>query len=80
MEDITVFFSQLIEQSKSLDIAEAEFKRLLAEDADLQREYSEWCNAVGSSERHGFRDFCEEYMDSQDNIWDHLRDYDEQDS
>lgn len=80
MEDITVFFTQLIEQSKSLDIAEAEFKRLLAEDADLQREYSEWCHATGCSERHGFHDFCEEYMESQDNIWDHLRDYDEQDS
>ena len=80
MEDITVFFTQLIEQSKSLDIAEAEFKRLLAGDADLQHEYSEWCQAVGSSERRGFRDLGEEYMESQDNIWNHLTDYDEQDS
>ena len=79
MEDITQFFAQLIEQSKSIDIAEAEFKRLLAEDQDLQNEYSEWCQSMDYSERHGFREYCEEYMESQDNIWDHLRDYDEQD-
>lgn len=77
MDDITRFFRQLIEQSKSFDIAEAEFKRLIAEDDELKAEYSEWCNAVGSSERNGFRDFCDEYMASQDNIWDALTDYDE---
>ncbi len=79
MEDITQFFAQLIEQSKSIDIAEAEFKRLLAEDSELRDEYSEWCQSRGTSERHGFREYCEEFMESQDNIWDHLRDYDEQD-
>lgn len=79
MEDITQFFNQLIEQSKSIDIAEAEFKRLLGEDAELKAEYVEWCQAVGTTERYGFREYCEEYMESQDNIWDHLRDYDEQD-
>lgn len=80
MEDITQYFTQLIEQCKSIDIAESEFKRLIAEDADLKNEYSEWCISVGTTERRGFRDFCEEYMESQDNIWDQLRDYDEQDS
>ena len=80
MDDITIFFTQLIEQSKSIDIADAEFNRLIAEDADLKKSYSEWCQSVGSSERYGFRDFCEEYMESQDDIWDQLRDYDEQDS
>lgn len=77
MDDITQFFKQLIEQSKSFDIAEAEFKRMIAEDEELRNEYSEWCHAVGSSERSGFRDFCDDYMQSQDNIWDSLTDYDE---
>ncbi len=77
MDDITHFFTQLIEQSLSIDIAEAEFKRLLAEDADLQNSYSEWCASVGVSERHGFREFCEDYIDSQNDVWDQLRDYDE---
>lgn len=77
MNDITEFFTQLIEQSKSIDIAEAEFKRLLSEDTELKDAYSEWCQSVGTSEKHGFREFCEDYKASQDNIWDHLRDYDE---
>lgn len=80
MEDITSFFNNLIEQSKSLDIAEAEFKRLICEDSILHDAYSEWCLSVGTTERYGFREYCEEYMESQDNIWDQLRDYDEQDS
>lgn len=79
MEDITSFFSKLIEQSKSFDIAEAEFKRLLCEDDELRQAYSEWCFSMGTSERYGFREYCEEYLESQDNIWDQLRDYDEQD-
>lgn len=77
MDDITRFFQQLIEQSKSIDIAESEFKRIVAEDEELKMEYTEWCHAVGSSERNGFRDYCDEYMQSQDNIWDALTDYDE---
>lgn len=77
MEDITNFFTQLIEQSKSLDIAEAEFKRLLAEDECLHQEYVEWCQSIGISEKHGFHDFCEEYMENQDDVWNQLRDYDE---
>lgn len=79
MTDITNFFSQLIEQSKSIDIAEAEFKRLLIEDSELKTEYIDWCQSVGTSERHGFREFCEEYMASQNDIWEQLRDYDDQD-
>lgn len=77
MDDITRFFQQLIEQSKSIDIAESEFKRIIAEDEGLKMEYTEWCHAVGSSERNGFRDYCDEYMQSQDNIWNALTDYDE---
>lgn len=80
MEQLTQYFTQLIVQSKSLDIAEAEFKRMLADDPELRAEYSEWCASMGTTERHGFREFCEEYMESEDNIWDSLRDYDDQDS
>lgn len=77
MEDITQFFTQLIEQSMSIDIAEAEFKRLLSEDEELQASYSEWCAAAGVAERYGFREFCEQYIDNQNDVWDQLRDYDE---
>lgn len=77
MDDITHFFTRLIQQSLSIDIAEAEFKRLLADDEELRNEYSEWCASTGVSERHGFRNFCEDYMDSQNDVWNQLKDYDE---
>ncbi len=78
MKDIVDFFTELIEQSKSLDIAEAEFKRMLHDDCQLKEAYSEWCQQEGTTERRGFREFCEQYMESQDDIWNQLRDYDEQ--
>lgn len=78
MEDITEFFTQLIEQNKSLDIAQAEFKRILNDDQELKIAYADWCQAEGYSERDGFKEFCEQYIESQNDIWDQLRDYDDQ--
>ena len=50
---------------------------MIGEDESLRNEYREWCHMVGSSERKGFTDFCEEYLDSQDSIWNALNDFDE---
>lgn len=77
MDDITDFFKSLIQQHRSIDIAEAEFKRMIADDDELHEEYRQWCTENGSSEKQGFFDFCEEYMESQDSIWESLNDYDE---
>lgn len=77
MKDITELFQELIQQNGSVDIAEAEFKKLIHEDTELRDEYREWCDAVGSSEKMGFLDYCEEYMESQHSIYDTLNDYDE---
>ncbi len=77
MDDITQLFDSLLQQYGSIDIAEAEFKRLMLEDAALHQQYSEWCLAVGSSEKRGFFDYCEEYKRSQDSVWDSLNDFDE---
>ena len=77
MNDITQIFHDMLTQNHSVDIAEAEFKKLINEDSDLRDQYREWCDAVGSSEKNGFRDYCDEYMESQDSIWDSLNDFDE---
>ncbi len=77
MKDITELFQDIIRQNRSLDIAEAEFKKLIHEDAELHEQYREWCDAVGSSEKMGFLDYCDEYIESQDSIYDALNDYDE---
>lgn len=78
MIDITAIFTQYLEQYDSVDIAESEFKRDMHEDAELKNAYREWCHEVGSSEKKGFLDFCEEYLDNKNDIWDSLSsDYDE---
>ncbi len=77
MTDITHLFNSLLEQYRSIDIAEAEFKKLLLDDDVLFEEYREWCHAVGSSEKSGFLDYCDEYKMSQDSVWDSLKDFDE---
>lgn len=76
--DITQYFDRLLEQTGSVDIAEAEFKRAIADDAELHRQYREWCHENGSTERNGFMDYCEEFMESQDSKWDTLSDYDDE--
>ena len=53
-------------------------RRMLVDDAELRKSYREYCRETGSSEKHGFLDFCEEYMQEQDNVWNSLNDYDNQ--
>ena len=72
--DITEYFDMLLNEYKSVDIAEAEFKKRIHEEPELKAKYREWCHDVGSSERNGFMDYCEEFIESQDNIYDNLRD------
>lgn len=78
MTDITDFFAELLQQQRSIDIANDVFKKRLAEDPELKAQYSEWCSEVGSSEKDGFIDFCEEYLDNQDSIYDSLSDYNDE--
>ena len=76
MEDITLIFNDIIRQYGSVDNADSEFKKRIPEDADLRALYRQWCNEVGSSEKDGFLDFCEEYMETQNDVWNTLNDYD----
>ena len=77
-QDITQLFREVIRQAGSIDVAEAEFKKMIGEDSDLRATYRQWCAEVGSSERRGFLDFCDEYLADQDSVWDTLdNDYDQ---
>lgn len=78
MEEMTDLFVHIINQTDSLDMAESEFRRMLVDEPELRRQYREYCREVGSSERNGFKDFCEEYMQEQDNVWNSLSDFDNQ--
>lgn len=75
--EIVSYFVQIIRQSGTIDIAKAEFRRLLSEDAVLQERYRLWCEETGHSPRSGFEEFCEEFIDSQQSIWDSFDDFDE---
>lgn len=77
MDEITDIFNQMLTQYGSIDIANSEFKKLIAEDSEIHDLYSEWCASVGSSEKMGFLDYCEEYLDNQQSIYDSLNDFDE---
>jgi len=78
MTDLTEFFADLLRQHRSVDIANDAFKKLLNDDSDLKAAYSEWCHEVGSSEKDGFIDFCEEYLENQDSIYDSLSEYNDE--
>ncbi len=73
MDDITDLFNDMLRQYGSIDIAEAEFKKMIHEDPDIRARYRDWCDEVGSSEKRGFMDYCEEYMESQESILDNLK-------
>ena len=77
MKDITDLFVDVLTQAGSVDMAEAEFKKMIGADDELRKEYREWCHENGSSERMGFLDFCEDYLRDREEAWDSLNDYDE---
>lgn len=77
-DNLTDLFISIIKQTPSIDMAEAEFKRSLADDEDLRRRYRNWCREEGTTEKHGFIDFCEEYVDGLNEVWDNLTDYNDE--
>lgn len=82
MEDddqLTAYIIQLIEEHHGTDLAEAEFKRFLADDQEMRNDYRDWCDEHGYTMRNGFRDFADEYTSSRDAIWESLEDYDNSD-
>lgn len=76
--DINEYFINLIKESPSLDIAQTEFKRSLADDEELKVAYRQWCEAEGYAEKSGFADFCQEYIDGRDELWNSLREFDDE--
>lgn len=74
MENITDLFVQILQNNRAVDLAEAEFKRMIADDDELHDLYREWCDETGHTERRGFLDFAEEFIANQNAVWDTLND------
>ncbi len=77
MDNLSQFFRDLLMQHRSIEIAQSEFRRMMEDDEELRNDYKEWCEERGYKEKHGFADFCEEYLESEGSIWESLNDYDE---
>lgn len=77
MEDLTEYFLNILRQTGSVDMAEADFKQSLIDDPELRQQYKEYCHENGTSEKSGFREFCEKYISESNDVWQNLSDYDE---
>ncbi len=73
--DITQFFISLLDSHGSIDVAESEFKRIIADDSELRQAYRDWCDENGSTERNGFYDFADDYLEGREAKWDVLDEY-----
>ena len=78
MNNIESLFNYYLDQFKSVDIAESEFKKEMHADPEIRQMYRQWCHGVGSSEKNGFFDYCEEYLRDQNSVWDTLSDYNDE--
>lgn len=75
--ELTSYFASLLDNHRSIELAEAEFRRVMADDEEIRDQYKEWCAENGYSLRHGFSEYAEEYMETRASIWDALNNYDE---
>lgn len=78
-DKLSQYIINLLEEHSDTALAEAEFKRIMADDAELRESYREWCQERGYSTRRGFADFAEEYIEQHDAVWDSLNDFDDND-
>lgn len=76
MESMEEVFDFYINQFKSVDVAENEFKKAVADDSDLRMQYRDWCHETGNTEKGGFLAYVEEFISNQNDIWETLSDYD----
>lgn len=75
--DIPSLIIELLHQFGSIDIAESEFSRQIHEDEKMMIAFREWCNEMGYKERKAFVEYCQEYINENEEIFDSLSDYNE---
>lgn len=75
--NIENFYISLLEQFRTVRLAEQEFKRQMDDDPTLQRAFKEWCEINEYSPREALREFGEQYMEEREERWESLDDFDE---
>ncbi|MGL4292734.1 MAG: hypothetical protein ACRCSQ_04075 [Bacteroidales bacterium] len=69
--EITELFEYHFSQCQDLELAEDNFREEIEGDPALKKNYKEWCDEMGYTDRKGFRSYFINKHDS-DNIWDDM--------
>ncbi|MBR3101988.1 MAG: hypothetical protein IKH19_09570 [Muribaculaceae bacterium] len=75
MYDISEILQELLDRYSNTSQLDREFNRMLQEDEDMQEDYREWCDVHGYSTTSGYRDYIDEFVESQDSIWDNYKEF-----
>ena len=75
MNDISEILRELLDRYGNSNRLDREFDRMLQADEILREDYDEWCDVHGYSLATGFRDYIDEFVESQDSIWDNYKEF-----
>lgn len=71
---ILELFDLILSRQRSVDMAESEFRMMIAEDPALRKQYRDWCKREGLTEKTGFIYYCNNYLDREEDRWEILAD------
>lgn len=69
--EITELFEFHLSQCQDMELAEENFREEMESNPDLKKQYKEWCEEMGYTERKGFKSYFLNKSES-DNIWDSI--------
>ena len=75
--DITSYYISLLEQMRSVAMAEQEFRRQMDDDPDMRKAYAAWCKDNEYTQREGLREFGHRYMEEREERWQWLDNHDD---
>lgn len=75
MNDITDILRELLDRYSNTPELDMEFERMMREDEEFVKEYTEWCEENGLNVKDGYRDFINEIIESQDSYWDNYQEF-----
>ncbi len=75
MNDITDILRELLDRYSNTPELDMEFERMMREDEEFVKDYTEWCEENGLNVKDGYRDFINEIIESQDSYWDNYQEF-----
>lgn len=75
--DLTNYYISLLENFRSVRLAEQELRRQMDDDPELQRTYAAWCEEHEYEPKEGLKEFGSQYIQEREERWQTLNDYDD---